>query len=158
MQQRCRPPDGAAAGDWRQDETVDWGTGGKVQGLWHAPERTPGYVPHWRSSLTFTSVICNHYRFCKCRRHSINDAISVPGLQNEMEKLEDFVQGNCSAKSELWTCVGTLWSVMSVFSFLPDLQKKVKVDEDAPQASESKKHFLLPLLRPLLFIIFYSFN
>lgn len=47
---------------------------------------------------------------------------------------------------------------MSVFSFLPDLQKKVKVDEDAPQASESKKHFLLPLLRPLLFIIFYSFN
>lgn len=82
----------------------------------------------------------------------------MPGLQNEMEKLEDFVQGNCTAKSELWTCIGTLWSVMSGFSFLPDLQKKVKVDEEAPQASESEKHFLLLLLRPLFFIIFYSFN
>lgn len=48
---------------------------------------------------------------------------------------------------------------MSGFSFLPDLQKKVKVDEDAPQASESEKHFLLPLLRPLfVFLLFFTIS
>lgn len=41
-------------------------------------------------------------------------------------------------------------SAMSRFFILPDLQKKVKVDEDVIQASESEKHFLEPLLGPFL--------
>lgn len=42
------------------------------------------------------------------------------------------------------------------FSLPPDLQKRVKVNEEAIQASESEKHFLLSLLRPPLFIIIFT--
>lgn len=50
-----------------------------------------------------------------------------------------------------------LRSAMSRFFFmLPELQKKVKVEDDVIQARELDKHFLLPLRRPFFF--FNSFN
>lgn len=56
VQRRRWPPDGAAAGDWSQDEGVDRGAGGKKPGLWHAAGATPEYVPShsplWNASVS----------------------------------------------------------------------------------------------------------
>lgn len=156
MQRRCRPSDGAAAGDCKQDDSADRGARGQDQGVRHAAVWATEYVPPRGSSLTFPSMMYSRSYFCKCSRHLINDAVSVPGLQSEMEKLENFVQGSCSVKSMPRTCVGMLRSSMSCLFFLPELQKKVRVDEDETQASEWENFFFWLQVIFFLYVILWK--
>lgn len=79
----------------------------------------------------------------------INDAVSMPGLQNETEQLEGFVQGNCYVvyRTHLHTHTHTRTrthlhtythrNVTCCYSFFLELQTKLKAGDDTIRASES---------------------